>query len=174
MSETTEELRTEARKERHWTARTAAWRRVVQLLEIDERHITPRVTELVRAWNAGWEDAIKFGDDTLQRELAELRVQRDGMAADVRSLSASLGRNIEELAELREEREGLTDRQLVMAYRAWSEEFYAASFLSPDEHTVRSFMKWWNSTALLAIEDYEAEMLRLYRQALAGGRNEPE
>ena len=56
------------------------------------------------------------------------------------------------------------DEQVIMLYRAWSEEIYAASFMTPDASCVQQFRQWlelgWHSGER---EDYETKMLEEYR-----------
>ncbi len=61
-----------------------------------------------------------------------------------------------------DEKHGFSDESILALYSLWSEEFYAASFMHPDEHTVRQFREWLVRTDHAAQEDYEHEMLRLF------------
>ena len=54
----------------------------------------------------------------------------------------------------------LTDREIVLLYREWSEECYAASFMSP-EPGLKQFVKWLAQEA--PFEDHELELVRQYR-----------
>ena len=54
----------------------------------------------------------------------------------------------------------LTDREIVLLYREWSEECYAASFMSP-EPGLKQFVKWLKQER--PFEDYELELVRQYR-----------
>lgn len=55
-----------------------------------------------------------------------------------------------------------TDHEALVlaAYRFWSEEVYAAGFLSPDESHVGEFHAWLSNQ--LIFDDYEVDMLRLW------------
>ena len=54
----------------------------------------------------------------------------------------------------------LTDREIVLLYRQWSEECYAASFMSP-EPGLKQFVTWLKQER--PFEDYELELVRQYR-----------
>jgi hypothetical protein len=46
------------------------------------------------------------------------------------------------------------------AYREWSEEHYSASFMSPDDDSVISFIRSLDATSVM--EDYELDLLERY------------
>ena len=59
----------------------------------------------------------------------------------------------------------MTDAMLLLMYERWSEQFYAASFMDPSEHTVQQFRKWLAIYEELGpSEDYEHAMLAEYRR----------
>ena len=53
--------------------------------------------------------------------------------------------------------------EILEAYRGWSEDFYAAGFLSPSPETVREFIEFRKQEKLLySLESYEQEFLTEY------------
>ena len=58
------------------------------------------------------------------------------------------------------------DVRIIKEYRLWSEYFYAAGFIDPEENTVRSFRKWRKEEGnYRMLTDYEEEFLEeFYRQ----------
>ncbi len=56
----------------------------------------------------------------------------------------------------------LTDRQIVLLYREWSEDFYAASFMSLNAEGLDRFVEWLEQDEPL--KDYEHELVRQYRE----------
>lgn len=58
----------------------------------------------------------------------------------------------------------MSDQEIVWLYRWWSEEFYAAGFISPSEETVRSFRKWLRNSPKEKLEDYEREMIEIFNR----------
>ncbi|HKZ41098.1 MAG TPA: hypothetical protein VJ044_09050 [Candidatus Hodarchaeales archaeon] len=58
------------------------------------------------------------------------------------------------------------DVQIIKEYRLWSEDFYAAGFIDPEENIVRSFRKWRKEEGnYRMLTDYEEEFLEeFYRQ----------
>ena len=64
-----------------------------------------------------------------------------------------------------------TDAELLKLYSIWSEEHYAASFMSPTKETVKRFKAWLDdplSGYFGEIRepkyDYEFEMLKVYKE----------
>ena len=63
--------------------------------------------------------------------------------------------------------EDKSDAWIVTMYRLWSEEFWAAGFISPDPDIVRRFYIWLveeSDDSNIPLEDYELEMLSIFRQ----------
>lgn len=60
----------------------------------------------------------------------------------------------------------MNDALALAAYEAWSEETYAAGFMAPTGELVRAFREWLGRRQ--GTEDYEAEMLALWRIAASG------
>lgn len=58
----------------------------------------------------------------------------------------------------------MTDDLLLLLYREWSEEFYAAGFMHPDRESVAEFRQWLGTRTLTPLEDYELEMLKEYHR----------
>lgn len=64
----------------------------------------------------------------------------------------------------------MTEEEILGLYSQWSEEYYCAGFLNPDEATVREFRKWLRTPKPLTWsrelrQDYEQEMLdEFYKQ----------
>ena len=62
----------------------------------------------------------------------------------------------------------MPDEELLRLYGEWSEGAYAASFISPSTATVREFREWLLGITRQSrdriLENYEREMLRLYRE----------
>lgn len=62
------------------------------------------------------------------------------------------------------------DKELIMFYRQWSEEFYCAGFMHPDKDTVQEFYNWLQRPDYLEEEDigpyadYELEMIKVFRE----------
>lgn len=60
----------------------------------------------------------------------------------------------------------LSDEEVLSFYRQWSEEYYAAGFIHPDEPTVKQFLHWLrqpeNRELQPPTKDYEFEMLEIY------------
>lgn len=56
-----------------------------------------------------------------------------------------------------------TDRELVLLYRQWSEETWAAGFMRASEDTVREFIQWLKVELEKPVETYESDMIRLFR-----------
>ena len=53
--------------------------------------------------------------------------------------------------------------EILEAYRSWSEDFYAAGFLSPSLETVREFIEFRKREKLpYLLESYEQEFLKEY------------
>lgn len=62
----------------------------------------------------------------------------------------------------------LPDRMVIALYEYWSEETHRASFLAPSSDVVAQFKDWLGShfeEGKTPQEDYEVEMLRLFRKA---------
>lgn len=65
-----------------------------------------------------------------------------------------------------------TDTELIRAWEFWSEEYYAAGFMSPMDGFVDGFMRWLRSDASReyfgerSLGDYEIEMLQKVRARL--------
>lgn len=61
----------------------------------------------------------------------------------------------------------MDDNTVLLLYRQWCEEIYAAGFIKPDEGHVRAFIEWlgqeWFPRSQER-EDYEAEMLAVFRR----------
>ena len=61
-----------------------------------------------------------------------------------------------------------SDMEILRLYRQWSEEFYAAGFLSPTEETVREFREWLRQGPTTEEERelslYEVTMLEEYHR----------
>ena len=64
-----------------------------------------------------------------------------------------------------------TDAEILMLYSIWSEEHYAAGFMSPTKGTVKQFKDWLDDPLSGYLGgfrgpeyDYEFEMLRLYKE----------
>ena len=57
-----------------------------------------------------------------------------------------------------------TDAELLALYRAWSEDFYAASFLTPSPGTVASFRGWLKAQDRehKPLDEYEKRFLWQY------------
>ena len=55
---------------------------------------------------------------------------------------------------------------LIMLYRQWSEDYYAASFMDPTEATVRQFMHWLEGRLQSQTElgPYEKKFLQIYHR----------
>ena len=72
-----------------------------------------------------------------------------------------------------------SDVELVNLYSEWSEEYYAAGFLIPDESRCRDFVRWLNRRDSEGYgrrppwESYEREMLERVRPMLASAPSEP-
>jgi hypothetical protein len=64
----------------------------------------------------------------------------------------------------------LTDREVVLLYRQWSEEVFAAGFmsLSGGETLPPLFLIWLKRELSLTPESYELELLRRWRKAEQG------
>ena len=61
----------------------------------------------------------------------------------------------------------LTDKQLVRFYRAWSEEYYCAGFISPSPETVDRFIEWLRAEPHETdhpFENYELKMVHFFRE----------
>jgi len=64
----------------------------------------------------------------------------------------------------------MTDRQILQLYSEWSEDAYAAGFISPSEETVRRFREWLKGPRAREdledkpLEDYEVEMLEIFKR----------
>jgi hypothetical protein len=62
--------------------------------------------------------------------------------------------------------EDKSDAWIIKLYELWSEEFWAAGFMSPSPDVVQRFYEWlsnWGGDEKPQ-EDYELEMLRIFRQ----------
>lgn len=58
-----------------------------------------------------------------------------------------------------------SEQGLIQLYRLWSEEFFAASFISPSSETVKIFRKWvkhLEEDSKTHLEDYEKNMIMEY------------
>lgn len=60
----------------------------------------------------------------------------------------------------------ISDMGLTKLYRLWSEEYYAASFISPSSDTVKIFRQWVknleNTGLNYTLQDYEQSMIMEY------------
>ena len=81
------------------------------------------------------------------------------------------------IAAARSGHDGLRgDRRLVELYSEWSEEYYAAGFISPTPSSVESFVRWLSArraAAPAALKDYELAMLDMLPVDVRAARPEP-
>ena len=67
----------------------------------------------------------------------------------------------------------ISDRDLLILYRSWSEECYCAGFLDPSEASVKEFIKWLKEGGYSTKDergyllDYEKEFLEIARKLLS-------
>ena len=87
----------------------------------------------------------------VDHELATLRRERDEARAE---------------AERLREPGHLTDREIVLLYREWSEEFYAASWMAPSQGTTQHFIEWLQRQP--SLDEGELELVEQVRAALDG------
>lgn len=67
---------------------------------------------------------------------------------------------------------GYSNEELLGLYSRWSEEYWAAGFMSPDPHTVRDFRIWlhnpkrdqWLRGVGRDLHDYEVQMLEEFKR----------
>ena len=69
-----------------------------------------------------------------------------------------------DLPAIKEKAEAATEGVLLELYGVWSEEVYAAGFMSADADTVASFREWLKQRPLVATEDYEKKMMAEFKR----------
>lgn len=56
------------------------------------------------------------------------------------------------------------DEWIIQLYREWSEETWAAGFMGPSPSVVKQFYAWVDALPLQPREDYEQEMIDIFRK----------
>ncbi len=120
------------------------------------------VEDLKRNWHEALGYAKQYG-----AERDEAREQVEALQHDYDEAKASYIEAREQVGVLEAEKEAYVQSTILLLYREWSEETYAASFMSPSKDTVSAFTQWLENRKQFGLEQYELDMLAEYNKQKA-------